>query len=535
MVRPFLAPTAVQTLLETLEASARWCQRLDGWVRLWVSMLAGALSALAFAPLYFWPIFFFTFPALVWLIDGAARRSPSWREAVLVGWFFGFGFFFVGLHWVGFAFVVDADAHGWQLPFVAVLFPGGLALFFGVAAASARIFWQNGVGRALVLTCAICVTEWLRGHIFTGLPWNLLGYAWAGSDVMIQTSSVYGIYGLSLVTLLMAALPATLVLADGRRSLMRWPLLLVPSLLVGLYLFGTYRVPATPVATFPSLAVRLVQPNVPQNEKWKPELFERNWRTLVDLTRSPGLGSRRVVIWPEAAPPFFMLSTDGAMEAIGVLMPDTAVLLTGTQRVQRGSPNKYFNSLVAIDGAGRLAALYDKSHLVPFGEYLPFFQLLEPLGIRQLTGANGGFSQGSGVRSIGVAGLPAFGPLICYEAIFPGAVVDAKNRPQWLVNVTDDSWFGPWAGPYQHLGIAKIRAVEEGLAVARAANTGVSAIIDPYGRIIASLGLDESGVVDSSLPKPLESTIFSFAGDAIFAGMMLALVGVVFIFSRTTS
>jgi apolipoprotein N-acyltransferase len=210
------------------------------------------------------------------------------------------------------------------------------------------------------------------------------------------------------------------------------------------------------------------------------------------------------------------------------------VLLTGTQRVERGEPNRYFNSMAAIDGQGRVIATHDKSHLVPFGEYLPLFQLLQPLGITQLTGSHGGFSEGAGVRTIQIEGLPSFGVLICYEIIFPGNVVEPGARPQWLVNMTDDSWFGPWAGPFQHLGIAKVRAVEEGLSVARAANTGISAMIDPYGRIIASLELDRPGVVDAPLPRPIESTVYSLAGDAIYFIMMLALVGLGGRFSRTT-
>jgi apolipoprotein N-acyltransferase len=276
--------------------------------------------------------------------------------------------------------------------------------------------------------------------------------------------------------------------------------------------------------------LRLVQPNVPQHEKWNPELTIRNWEQLVRLTAQPGLGQNSIVVWPEAAPPFMLLTTDGALEAVAALLPDNAVLLTGTQRAERGETNRYFNSMAAVDGTGRVLATYDKSHLVPFGEYLPLFELLQPLGITQLTGMHGGFSQGEGVRTIRAPGLPSFGVLICYEIIFPAAVVEQGARPQWLVNMTDDSWFGPWAGPYQHLDIARVRAVEEGLAVARAANTGVSAVIDPYGRIITSLGLGEAGVVDASLPGAIEPTIYSFAGDAIFFLLLIIFAFAGFVF-----
>ncbi len=509
-------------------------QRLGGWKQRGVAFAAGAVSALAFAPLYFWPLLFLTFPVLLWLIDGAMMRSRSWRAAFWTAWWFGFGYFLFGLHWIGYAFVVDADRHAWLLPFVVLLFPGGLALFFGGAGAVAGLRWSNDVHRAGLLAGSLGAFEWLRGHMFTGFPWNLPGYVWAGSAEMIQSSSVYGIYGLSLVTLFCVLLPACFFNADGTGSSRRWWLLASPLLLAGLCLFGLERLPDRPAPVMENLSLRLVQPDIPQSEKWQRELMERNWKSLVDLTRSQGLETRNVVIWPEAAPPFFMLSTEGALEAAGVLLPDQTVLITGTQRMEPGSPNRYYNSLAVISGSGQVLGVYDKAHLVPFGEYLPYLNLLGSLGISQLAGANGGFSQGPGVRTLDSAGVPKFGPLICYEAIFPAEVVQAGARPLWLVNVTDDSWFGPWAGPFQHLGIARVRAVEEGLSIARAANTGISAIIDPYGRITAKLDLNKSGVVDGSIAKPLESTLYSFAGDGIFAIMMLALVGAALIFSRAT-
>lgn len=526
--------TFLRILMNWFQLLVHGTQSLAGWKQRGAAFVSGAVSALAFAPLYFWPLLFLTFPLLLWLIDGALMRSRSWRPAFWAAWWFGFGYFLLGLHWVGYAFIVDADRHAWLLPFVALLFPGGLALFFGGAAALAGCRWTNGAHRAVLLAGSLSAFEWLRGHVLTGLPWNLPGYVWAGSAEMIQSASLYGIYGLSLVTLLCVLLPAGVYNADGTVSSQRRWVLVSPLLLLGLYGFGWQRLPEGPAPVMEQLSLRLVQPDVPQSEKWRPELMERNWKLLVDLTRSPGLESRNVVIWPEAAPPFFMLSTDGALDAAGTLLPDNTVLLTGTQRVVPGSPNRYFNSFAAISGTGQVLGIYDKAHLVPFGEYLPFFRLLGALGISQLTGSNGGFSAGAGVRTLDIPGVPKFGPLICYEAIFPAEVLQSGARPRWLVNVTDDSWFGPWAGPHQHLGIAQVRAVEEGLSIARAANTGVSAIIDPYGRITARLDLNRSGVVDGSIAKPLESTLYSFAGDGIFAMMMLALVGVVLIFSCAT-
>ncbi len=491
----------------------------------------GGLSALAYAPFYAWPLLLLTFPLLVWLIDGAAYARRPWLTAAFIGWAFGFGFFLVGLHWIGFAFVVDSDRHAWLLPFVAVLFPGGLALFFGLAAGVAQLRWA-GWARVLVLASALASVEWLRGHILTGFPWNLPGYVWSGTDAMFQLASVVGIYGLSLITLLAFLAPAAVVDQNGRRLDVRWALGAPPLMLVALFVFGWLRLPPMPVATFDTIAVRIVQPNVPQTEKWKPEHFQRNWRVLVDLTQQPGLESRTVVVWPEAAPPLALLETPDALQVAGMILPDRTTLLTGTIRIERGEKRRFFNSMAAVSGTGQVLATYDKAHLVPFGEYLPLYWLLEPLGVSQITGGGQGYTEGLGIRTLKVAGLPSFSPLICYELIFPGEVAVAGQRPEWLMTMTDDSWFGPWTGPYQHLGIAKVRAAEEGLAVVRAANTGVSAVIDPYGRITTSLGLDRTGVLDANLPRPLQQTLYSIWGDLIFLLMLLATTAVGIIFSK---
>jgi apolipoprotein N-acyltransferase len=353
---------------------------------------------------------------------------------------------------------------------------------------------------------------------------------------MFQTVSVFGIYGLSLVTVVIALLPAALVDGEGKRSGLSWPPIAIGVTLSVLFVFGWWRLPPGAAPTFDGVGLRIVQPNIAQAEKWKPEFLQRNWTRLIDLTRSPGLETRTLVIWTEAAPPFFLLSEPAGLEVIASLLPDKTSLLTGTVRSEDGEGRRrYFNSMAAVSGTGQVLAVYDKSHLVPFGEYLPLFWMLEPLGITKLTGGSGGYTQGGGVRTIEIANTPSFGPLICYEVIFPGEVVEPGHRPEWLVTMTDDSWFGPWTGPYQHLGIAKIRAAEEGLAVVRAANTGVSAVIDPYGRVTTSLELGVAGIVDSPLPKPLKSTVFAQAGDLIFWLMLIAISGVGCFFSRSAS
>lgn len=521
-------------LIARVEGAAAWVRSCVGRGRLLVAAGIGALSALAFAPFYLWPLLFITYPVLVWLIDGAMFAARPWRTAALVGWAFGFGFFLVGLHWIGFAFVVDSDQHAWLLPFVAVLFPGGLALFFALAAGLASLRWR-GWARVVFLAVALAAAEWLRGHILTGLPWNLPGYVWSGTDSMLQIASVVGIYGLSLLTLIAFLAPAAIVDPDGGKSNARLALAVPVVILAALFIFGWARLPAAPADVFTDAKVRIVQPNVPQTEKWKPEFFERNWRVLLDLTREAGLETRTIVVWPEAAPPLVLLDDPNALEVISVILPDMTSLLTGTIRIERGENRRFFNSMAAVSGQGKVLATYDKSHLVPFGEYLPLYDLLTPLGVSQITGKGQGYTEGAGLRTLTIPNMPAFSPLICYELIFPGEVTEPGKRPQWLMQMTDDSWFGPWTGPYQHLGIAKVRAAEEGLAVIRAANTGVSAIIDPYGRIVSSLGLDRTGVLDGELPRPLPRTIYSVFGDIIFALLLAGMTGIAFIFSRSSS
>ena len=510
---------------------AKFAARLKAlapWQRLLTAILAGALSALAQAPFHLWPIIFVTLPTFVWLIDASVPARRPWRAAALIGWAFAFGYFFVGLHWIAYAFLVDVKAHLWLLPFAAFLMPAGLALFFAAPAALLQTVWPNDWRRIACFAAGLSLFEWLRGHILTGFPWNLFGYAWSGSDWMIQSASLFGIYALSLITIAAAAAPAAFVHADGSRARWQLPLSFAIAVPLVLFAFGLARLPSAPAPVVTGVGLRIVQPDVPQAERWKDAFFLRNWQRLIDLTRSPGLETRTHVIWPEAAPPLLLLAEPEALKVVGDVLPDQALLLTGVVRREAATPrDHFFNSMAVIDGRGRVLSTYDKAHLVPFGEYMPFQDVFDLLGITKITGGSGGYSSGAGVKTIALPSGPAVGPLICYEIIFPDEVVVGDSRPQWLVNLTDDSWFGPWVGPYQHLGIARVRAVEEGLPVIRAANTGVSAIIDPYGRVVSSLGLDTQGVLDGSLPAALSMTLYERVGDVLFFVFLLltAIVG----------
>ncbi len=502
-----------------------------GWRRVGIAFGAGALSVLAMAPFFLWPVLFLTIPALVWLIDGpsrAAARRARLMGAFAAGWWFGFGYFFAGLFWIGEAFLVEADKFAWLLPFAVTSLPAGLALFMGGAALAARLVWPSGAARLLVLAVALACAEWLRGHILTGLPWNVLGEALTYPLPLMQGVSLLGVYGLTLWTVLIAAAP--LVLAADAAAGTRWRGLFsgaaVAALpLATLFAYGESRL-SLAVGTIDGPRLRIVQPSVPQRDKWLPEKQREIFELHLDLSRRNASGERddlrgvSHVVWPEAAMPFLPLETPNALAAIGDLLPEGTRLVAGALRreaIGETGSRRVYNSLLAFGDTGALETIYDKIHLVPFGEYLPFQETLESLGFEQLTRIRGGFTPGPEPRPLlGVAGLPPVVGLICYEAIFPAAVVQGA-RPALLLNITNDGWFGRTTGPYQHFHQARLRAVEEGLPLVRAANNGVSAMIDAHGRIIGALGLNERGVIDSPLPRAAGATLYARLGDGVFA------------------
>jgi apolipoprotein N-acyltransferase len=512
-------------MLERLAAAGDFVRGLKGWRRLGLAYVTGIISALGFAPFDFFPVLLLGFAVVVLMIDGAGPQRRLMTGAA-VTWAFGFGQYTFGMHWIAYAFMVDPVAHAWQIPFV-FLFFAALALFQFCAGALAAAFWR-GPGRVFAFAVSYGVFEWLRGHILTGFPWNIPAYGWGASLGVLQSAAVFGAYGLSLLTVLFGA-----ALADLFAPRPRWKIAAaVAGVFALMWIGGTVRLESVAPRTMPGVTVRLVQPNVPQAEKYVRRYKLRNWRRLLDLSREPG--NPTVIIWPEAAPPFAGLDEQPlALDQIAGLTAGRQGLITGAVRVEYLPTDKlrYFNSLFVFGRDGRLVATYDKYHLVPFGEYLPFEAILSRLGLTKLTGIDGSFTPGDGPKTYELPGAGTLTPLICYEILFPGEVVGA-TRPDWLVNVTDDSWFGPWAGPRQHLLVARVRAIEEGLPVARAANTGISAIIDPVGRITRSLGLDQTGIVDGPLPAAIASTPYSRFGDWWFVLMVCANVALTWLFSK---
>jgi apolipoprotein N-acyltransferase len=495
-----------------------------GWRRAVIALAAGAASALALAPVNAWPVLFLTFPVAVWLIEGAsAGRLGGTISAAIVGWLFGLGYFVAGLYWIGIAFLVDAKTFAWLIPFAVLGLPAYLALFTAVAFAVARLLWMRGPSRILALATTLTVAEWLRGHVLTGFPWNAFGYALTEPLALAQAASLIGIWGVTFLAVWLFASPA--LLADERGDTRRpWLAILIPvAIVAALGGYGAMRLARTPTQLVAGVKLRIMQPNLPQDEKFnygvRKQVMER-YLALSDRATGPdatGVKDATHLIWPESAFPFFLQREPEAMAQIANLLPPTAVLIVGAARPATTAPTpgvlRAYNSIYIIDHDGTFLGIYDKLHLVPFGEYLPFQDFLESLGLMQLTKLRGGYIPGTARKALSVPRAPAFLPLICYEIVFPGDAVPPGERPGWLLNLTNDGWFGQSSGPYQHFQQARVRAIEEGLPLVRAANTGISAVVDPAGRVIRSLPLGTEGVLDAPLPRPLEPTFYARFGD----------------------
>jgi apolipoprotein N-acyltransferase len=542
----------------TLKRLAHAIVLAEGWWRILIAFLAGASSTLALPPTDVWPLPFITFPILVWLVDGSSgRRLGGILAAAAAGWSFGFGYFLAGLYWIGHAFLVDAKTFGWLLPFAVVALPAAMAVYTALGLALARLIWTRGATRVLALAVALTFVEWLRGHLFTGFPWNAYGYALISPLWFAQGAALIGIWGLTFCAVALYASPA--VLADDRAHTRRpWlPCGLGAAAIVALAIYGAVRLEQTPTRFVDGVQVRIMQPNLQQDEKFnysqKQEVMSRYLALSERGSQSTGLRDVTLLIWPESAFPFFLVREPDALAQIAKLLPEGTALITGAIRPPDTAPphgpvTSAYNSIYVIGHGGAILSVYDKVHLVPFGEYLPFQDLLEQLGLMQLTKVRGGFIAGDHRRNQTAPGAPNFLPLVCYEIIFPGdavprsgetgwfyrhfgrylgwpTVTGAGERPGWLLNLTNDGWFGASAGPYQHFQQARVRAIEEGLPLVRAANSGISAVIDPLGRIVKSLPLGSMGVLEARLPQPIAPTPYARLGD----GPVGVIIGIAFL------
>jgi len=490
----------------------RAIQALSGWKRQAVATAAGAMTALALPPVNFLPVCFLTFPVLVWLLDGVYdRRAAGWRPgcrlAALTGWSFGFGYFVAGLWWLGSAMLIDIRAYGWTIPFAVFGLPAFLAVFYGFATLAAFTLWQGGFGRIAALGFAFGLAEWLRGWMFTGFPWNAIGYTAMPVPLLMQPAALLGLYGMNALAVLVYATPALLSDRGGRKAgFVITGLLIAADIGFGFYRLGS--LPAAGAQQAASIRVRIIQPSIPQSEKIDSATQLANFERHLHLTTAaPRHGDPlpRLIVWPETALPFVLEYSAGTLARIGHALQPGQLALIGTIRMQpqtgpAGRP-RYFNTMQVVDHTGKIIASADKAHLVPFGEYLPLAGLFNRFGLKAIAEVAGAYSAAARHTTIALENGPVILPLICYEAIFPTELGHDGPSPDVLVNITNDAWFGHTPGPWQHFAQARLRAVEQGKPLIRAANNGISAMIDPYGRIISIIHHNEIGFTDIDLPE----------------------------------
>jgi apolipoprotein N-acyltransferase len=523
-----------------LQSTADRVVLADGWTRRLIAFGAGAVGALTLPPFGLWPFLIIALVPAIWLLDGAVATS-RWRalsNGFSIGWWWGFGYHLAGLWWMGAAFLVEADRFAWAMPLGVIALPAGLALFTALAFALARLIWRAGPSRIGLFAILLTLSEVARGHILTGFPWNAPGMAFGTHLVMAQTAALVGLYGLTLIACIAGASFASLTDEGNARA--RWTMPLVTLLTLGaMAAYGFWRIPATATPLVAGVKLRIMQPNLQQDAKFHPEngaAIVAKYLALSDRATGPrtlGLQDTTHLIWPESAFPFLLGRTQAALSKIGTTLPANVTLITGAARAGEVLPGDgrppVYNAIQVVARPGTIITSADKTHLVPFGEYLPpaFDSALRALGLKEFVAIPGGFSAGTRRTNMQIPGLPPAAPLICYEAIFPGTVVPEGERPGLLLNVTNDGWFGKTTGPHQHAAQARMRAIEEGLPLVRAANTGISMVTDGYGRILTQLALGEEGVLDSGLPRPLGRTVFALAGNG--TALILLLVFALFV------
>lgn len=496
-----------------------------------LAFFLGVLVTLALPPVYIFPLAIIGFSGFMSMI----LRTQSLKSAFKIGWWFGFGHFTSGLYWIAFALLVDVSSFGWLIPFAVFGIPSVIAIYIGIVASLTWLTAKHFQGWRIVVifACVWTLTEMLRGWLFTGFPWNLTGYMWTISNNMLQFASITGIWGLSLVTVLAFTMPSLFL---DRKFKIRSvslkkhfvPITVSFVIILGIFIWGGYRLSGATEQFVPGVKLRIVQANIPQNMKWEDEWRYGTVQKYLEMSRSSGFEDVTHIIWPETALPFIISENSPLLDIIAQVIPRNGALITGSLRAiysDSGILQNMWNSMLVISENGEISSYYDKSHLVPFGEYVPFRSILP---IEKITHGSIDFSEGNGAKTISAPSLPNLGGLVCYEVIFPGKVVDKNNRPELMVNVTNDAWYGKTAGPYQHFQMARTRAVEEGIPLIRSANNGISGVIDAYGRVVAHTKLGNTEILDSLLPKASpEITAYGMYGRAI--SILMVVVCIIFV------
>ena len=507
-----------------------------GWKRNGIAFLSGLVLLFALPPFNFFAIGFISFPVLLWLMEGASG-SPGARgllrhyRAAVTGWFFGFGYLVGGLWWISRALFEEGAAFLWALPLAVFALPAALAFFFALGSVFARMVWGRGIGAAAALAFGFGLSEWLRGILFTGFPWNGLAMTGMPAPAMMQATGVFGISGMNALVVFMFALPGAIALSNRRWLGPVFALvLMVANAGYGFYVLAG---DATPPPALDAPVIRLVQPSIPQTDKWDEAERDNIFKTYLDLSAQPpaeGKPAPSLIIWPETAVPFLFADRPDALAALGDMLQDGQMLLAGSVRQEglreNGDEVRFYNSMLLINDKGEIVDAADKVHLVPFGEYLPLENLLRAAGLRQIVTTPGGFSAGPRLRVLDVPKFGKFLPLICYEVIFPGVASTLKEKPDAIINITNDAWYGRTPGPWQHFRLAQLQAVESGLPLIRAANNGISGFIDGRGQVVSALDLDAIGAVDAAFLQSKISTVYSELGQSLVFAVFTALLAI---------
>lgn len=486
----------------------------------------GFILSFTQAPYDYWFLIFPIFSGLYYLYCQFETKISVFFGVFL----FALAYFVAGLHWIGNALLVEGNEFKYMWPFAVIALPSLLSLFTAFSLLFAHVLTAKKTTLGFLVFCTfLALSEFVRGHIFTGFPWNLYGYTWLGLMPIAQISSIFGPYGLTFLTIIWGGIFGYVFL--NRQKSILLPVLTIISFIAA-FTYGQSRLLNDNIVNIEDTFVRIVQPNIPQETKWNPDALSQNFIKHIELSKDIPTQKKTMLIWPETAIPPTIISSVTAKEKFQSILGDNIILLTGGLKVLPASANKsleYHNAIIKLDGINKPEKIYSKSHLVPFGEYIPFQKYIPLKPVVSFSG----FKRGNGETTIKIEDYPSFSPQICYEIIFPNRMVNKKeDKPDFILTVTNDAWYGDSAGPRQHFASARFRAIEQGIPVLRAANTGISGIIGPYGQVIKKLPLLQTGVIDGYIPKSLEKpTLFGQLGHLLFL-LFTGIIIVIGVFKR---
>jgi len=500
-----------------------------------LAFLAGSFMALSFAPFYIFIAPAISLSVFYFLLE---KNYTKKREIFYLGFAFGYGHFLFTIYWISISLLVDAASFAWLIPFALTLIPGALAAYFGLFALGYKLLlkrfaFKETYQKIIIFALCFFVMEFLRSNLFSGFPWALLGYVWMFNLKFAQIGSIFGIYGLSIFAVLCSLIPVIFYKKTSSFSDKIFTIIL-SLFLIGNFLFGNFYIDDKKLIKQDDIKIRLVQANVAQELKWNGEERFRNFIKHIAMTNSQNPAGLKAVIWSESSIPYVLNESPQLMQYIEAGVPENGVIISGALRMKENNkPNEIdvYNSVFVLNKTG-INNYYDKHHLVPFGEYVPLHQLLSFLFLGKIvdgiTGGGKGFSSGEKAQTLALEDF-SFSPLVCYEAIFSNEVIDKNNLPDVFINLTNDAWFGNSSGPFQHFDMARMRAIEYGIPLIRVANNGITAFIDPFGKIIKSLPRNQMAIADITLIKNSESTIYTSFGSLPTALLILILLVIILI------